>query len=258
MRTCSVRAGPRISPSRRRQAKATAKPGYSFQNWTESGIVASASATYVFSSSSDRTLVANFVASGPTTLTLGGATGQVGNYVTIAASLKNKLANSYVAGESVQFTMDGVSIGSGVTNVNGRASYRFIIAEGSAVGSHPIVATFAGDAGLLASTSSNTLNVAKGVSKFISFASVSAKAGTTVNLTAKLANQTNSPIVGASVEFKVAGVVVGTAISDTNGVATLPYSIAVGTPIANYSLLATFYGDAGHTGITKTATLSVK
>ena len=39
---------------------ATPNAGYSFVNWTEGGVVASASASYAFAASADRTLVANF------------------------------------------------------------------------------------------------------------------------------------------------------------------------------------------------------
>jgi hypothetical protein len=68
-----------------RTVTATAKSGYTFANWTQSGIVVWPSASYTFTLTSSRTLVANFTAvpSGVTTLQNGvpvtGLAGATGN-----------------------------------------------------------------------------------------------------------------------------------------------------------------------------------
>lgn len=41
--------------------KATAKTGHTFVNWTENGTVVSTSASYTFTATANRTLVANFM-----------------------------------------------------------------------------------------------------------------------------------------------------------------------------------------------------
>jgi uncharacterized repeat protein (TIGR02543 family) len=76
---------------------ASAKTGYRFTNWTESGSVVSTSASYTFTATSNRTLVANFtqtykisVSASPSTggTVSGGGTYVSGASVTVKATAK--------------------------------------------------------------------------------------------------------------------------------------------------------------------------
>ncbi|MCK9150413.1 hypothetical protein [Methanobacterium alcaliphilum] len=86
---------------------------------------------------------------------------------------------------------------------------------------------------------------------------VTGNKGTTVNLKATLIDtaHANIPISGKTILFKVNGVDAGTAITDVNGVATLPYSInLVG---GTYTIGAEFVTDDQYMGSTDTGTLKV-
>src|SRR5262249_11782142 len=74
---------------RSRTVVATAGAGYSFVNWTENATVVSSSASYSFSVSANRNLVANFTStSGPLTASLTSPTGgtTVSGTITLAAT----------------------------------------------------------------------------------------------------------------------------------------------------------------------------
>ncbi|MCE9557993.1 MAG: hypothetical protein K8R88_03495, partial [Armatimonadetes bacterium] len=67
--------------------------------------------------------------------------------VVFNASLVRNYDNSALAGKSLNFTVDGVSAGSAVTNASGIASINYTIPGTAAVGSgHTVTAAFAGDA----------------------------------------------------------------------------------------------------------------
>jgi len=68
--------------------------------------------------------------------------------------------------------------------------------------------------------------------------------GGTVDLTATLTDVNNNPVVGREVTFKVNGSTVGTATTDSNGTATLQYTITQNK--GNYDITATFAGDDGY------------
>src|SRR5207248_1530381 len=124
-------------------------------------------------------------------------------------------------------------------------------------GSHPVSATFAGDANYLAVTKSATLTVTKIPVKLTPY-SVSGVAGTTVNLTAKLLDVKSVAMAGATLSFSIAGTAVGTATTNSTGLATLPYTIPAGTTPGPYVITVKFDGDATHQAATKSATLTVK
>ena len=106
---------------------ATANNGYTFTNWTENGNVISVNASYIFTLSANRTLVANFTAA-PTQYTVslssnpaaggttsGGGTFNSGSSVTVIATPNTSYTftnwtengNNVSANASYQFTLNG-------------------------------------------------------------------------------------------------------------------------------------------------------
>lgn len=96
---------------------ATSNPGFSFNNWTESGVQVSINANYTFVINGNRNLVANFdvVQAGPLGVNLGSA----GNFAVLAGSgVSNTGVSTYIIGDVGAFptsTMNGLLSG----NVNG-------------------------------------------------------------------------------------------------------------------------------------------
>ena len=237
---------------------ATANAGYGFVNWTEGGVVISTSASYTFTASASRSLVANFIVTHPTSIVLNPAKGQVGMKVTLSTILRDKVTKAYLVGKSVQFSLDGAGIGPpATTNTLGKATYTFIVPEEMSLGLHTTSATFAGDAGAAAATATSTLGVTKGPVK-LTVAAVTGSAGRSVTLSARITDASNVPMVGEPLTFTVGGTAIGSAITDATGKATLPYVIPAGTAAGNYAIVVTFNEDADHFGATKVGWLRVK
>ncbi|NLI00871.1 MAG: Ig-like domain repeat protein [Chthonomonadales bacterium] len=82
--------------------------------------------------------------------------------------------------------------------------------------------------------------------------------GEVVNLTATLTNDdTSAGIPGKTITFKVDGNVVGTAVTDANGVATLPVQIPEGFGAGEHEILAAFAFDGTYRPSEDTATATV-
>jgi predicted outer membrane repeat protein len=80
--------------------------------------------------------------------------------------------------------------------------------------------------------------------------------GDKINLTANLTDiPSNVPLSGKTVQFSVNGNIVGTTVTDNNGIATLPYTIIQNTGI--YTILAEFTGDTTYAATSNTNTLKV-
>ncbi len=194
----------------------------------------------------------------PTSLSVVSAKGQIGSYVTLSATLKNTTLGLPLAGEPVQFSIDGANVGSpAITNPSGQAKLKYAVPEGTALGAHMLAASFGGDAYYATATGSGTLTLSQGPVKII-VRNVTGSAGSTVTLSAKLTDAVNVPLGSETLSFSVAGVAVGSATTNATGTATLSYTIPVGTAAGTYTFLVSFGGDADHLTGSKTGTLTVQ
>ena len=107
------------------------------------------------------TIVAPAVAS---TLTVASASGPYGGSAILSATLKRTSDGSPAAGKSVTFSLNGVAMGSALTNATGVASIPASLGA-TPVGTHPgaVSASFAGDPTLLPSSGTAGLVVNRGV-----------------------------------------------------------------------------------------------
>jgi hypothetical protein len=124
---------------------------------------ASASASVTLSASATTTQNFALVASGPapTSLVVATASGTYGGTTTLSATLS--ASGSGVASKTINFTLNGTSAGSAVTNASGIATVSNVSLSGIAAGSYPsgVGATFAGDASYASSSGTNSLTIAK-------------------------------------------------------------------------------------------------
>ncbi|HEV8590312.1 MAG TPA: kelch repeat-containing protein, partial [Pyrinomonadaceae bacterium] len=102
----------------------------------------------------------------PTTLTVSAAVGTYGGTVNLSATLTKTSDSSAVSGESISFTLNGISVGSASTNGSGVATLSSVSLTGINAGtynppSNGVSASFAGDSSFGASNGSNTLTVNK-------------------------------------------------------------------------------------------------
>ena len=86
---------------------------------------------------------------------------------------------------------------------------------------------------------------------------VSGFKGDIINLTATLKDiSNNQPIAGKNIRFKVSGNIVGTAITNSQGIATLHYKLTQNS--GTYTIVAEFLPDASNFGSSNTNSLQVK
>jgi hypothetical protein len=194
------------------------------------------------------------VSAANTTLTSVSGTATFGGTATLTATLTSSVTGNPIANEPVTFTLDGTPVGSAVmTNSSGVATLTGVATTDSA-GTHAgaVVANFAGTSDLNKSTGTGALTVSK-ANTTLSSVSGSAAFGGTATLTATLKSSvTSSGISGQTISFTLDGTSVGTAMTNSSGVATLmnvPTSKPVGTDtgavVATYTATTNFSGSSG-------------
>ena len=190
-----------------------------------------------------------------TALTVAGVSGTAGKTVTLSARLKAGVTN--LSGRTVSFTVDGVAVGSAVTNPSGSANLAYALPAGMTAGSHALGGSFAGDATYAASTGAATLTVASPkTATALTVAGVSGAAGQTVTLSARLkAGVTN--LSGRTVSFTVDGTAVGSAVTNPSGFASLSYTLPAAASVGSHTVGTAFAGDAAYAASSGTGTLTV-
>jgi len=87
---------------------------------------------------------------------------------------------------------------------------------------------------------------------------VSGRRGQTITLQATLRQTLDSaPLAGRTLTFRVNGAVVGTAVTNSAGAASLPYTVPLSLPLGNQTLRAEFDGDTTYAASFVNTTLTV-
>src|SRR5205823_6277299 len=118
--------------------------------------------------------------------------------VTLTATLRNANTSAAISGKTINFTLNGTSVGSPATNGSGVATLSGVSLSGIAVGTYPgaVAATFpTGDATFNASTGSNTLTVNSAApTKLVITGAGTQTAGTGQNLTITAKDASNNTV----------------------------------------------------------------
>ena len=190
-----------------------------------------------------------------TTLTTANLAGAAGQTVTLSATLTSNGVG--VSGRTITFTVNGVVFGTAITNSSGIATKAYTLSSGLSVGSHPIIASFAGDNVYAPSSGSGTLTVSKAATA-IAVPAVSGAAGTTMTLTATLTRTTNNAgISGATLRFQVNGTAAAAAVTNASGVVSLTYAIPPGTASGAIPVTVSYGGSGVYIPSTGIGTLTV-
>lgn len=172
------------------------------------------------------------------------------NHAYLSAKLLNSYNNQDISGKTVHFKYwDGypghnfVDIGSAVTDANGIA----IINYNKSVGNDGnIIVSYDGDDWYDKSINIRQLYFNKPFMK-LTVDNVTSFTGKTVNLTAHFTTTSafkafdGTPIAKQTINFKIDDTFVGSAVTDSNGTATLPYNITQHK--GNHNIYAYFYDD---------------
>jgi len=179
----------------------------------------------------------------PTRLTTLDRTGIITETVTLRGYLYRAPDNALIEGRTIGYRVQGTSVGSAVTNSDGRASLNWAITDGPA--SRTIEAEFAGDPFYLGSTALATLTALTVPTKMWGLD----RAGMitdNVLLRAHLWRRDNVEVTGKAIAFMVDGTSVGTANTNSVGRAQLPYVIPDGAGAGTRPVVARWNGDAGY------------
>ncbi len=193
-----------------------------------------------------------------TSITIAKVAGSYGQTKVLSAVLTRKTDGTKLANQTLTFMIDGNTIGTVNTDSTGKATLNYIIDEGLTPGVHSWSVSYAGAMNDNPSTATATLTVNPAATS-LALAKASGKAGATVNLTATLKRSTDKMLLaGKTITFSVDGVAVGTATTDSNGVAVLAYTIDSMATKGVHPASATFGGDTMYLTSTANSTLTVK
>ncbi len=192
----------------------------------------------------------------PTTLYVTNVQGTQGATRALKVSLKHKTGGAAVSNETVSFSVNGALVGTAVTNASGLATLPYAITSNAPVGDQGITVSFAGDSIYGAAQGQGDLTVTYATK--MAFSTVSGARGTSANLTAVLTLAGNSTgVSGQTITYKVDGTVVGTAVTDATGRASLSYAIPSSATTGQHKIIALFAGSSTYNAVNGSSTLTV-
>lgn len=181
-----------------------------------------------------------------------------GAYIKMYAYLKRTIDGKLLAGQPVTFNFAGVVAGSTNTDANGYCEVLYLIPTATAIGANNIGATFAGDATNLSCSGSGSATVNPGTPTAVYLNTLTGGWGTTVSLYTYLYQVSPKVMLpNQKVEFLVDGVAIGTATTDVNGYAKVPYKIPANLSVGAHSTMVRYLGDGTYGASSRTSTLTV-
>ncbi|MFZ4507596.1 MAG: Ig-like domain repeat protein, partial [Fimbriimonas sp.] len=145
--------------------------------------------------------------------------------VRLTATLSRTTDLEPLKDRTVAFEIDGVQVGTATTNAAGVAGLNWKVNVG--VGPHTIRAFFVEDDSYLSSEGTAPLTITGPAVTALVVDPASARIGETANLVATLSSE-GAPLPGQTLSFSVEGTPVGTAQTDAEGKATVPYKVLDG------------------------------
>ncbi len=174
-------------------------------------------------------------------------TGNYGQMVTLTARLRSRPSGDPIVGAVVSFSIDGIFVGSTVTDLKGFARAGYKATDNLAIGDHALVASFGGDANNLDTVATSVFTTLQ-TGTTLSSANLSVQAGDGLSLRVRLKSAINlDGVPGQSITFKVDGVFLGTATTDVNGIATFPYAVPQ-LSVGAHTVDTAFIGTAQYSG----------
>ncbi len=180
---------------------------------------------------------------------------RLGYPVYLRGYLRNGVDRTWLPGKSLEFSIDGTSAGSAVTDAVGHAMLPIIATQG--VSDHALTVTFAGDGGFAGCSGSAVLRVTKGATVLWSI-DRTAGPGQRTYLRGYLRRLPDYAwLAGKTLAFSVDGVEVGQAVTEASGCASYLYTVPPGTLSGTHSILSEFRGDTESGASSFSSTLTV-
>lgn len=192
-----------------------------------------------------------------TSITVNAGSGTIGHPTMLSATLRRTTDNGLISGRTLTFKLNGVAVGTAITNASGVASLSWVVQNGS-LGNNVLSAEFAGD---------DSYNASNGQANFqrmsetrVTISNALGSSGTAVKLRATLwlhpdgAMLTNRPL-----QFFVNNVLVGGVTTNASGFAEFNYQIPANVPCASLNLRVSYAGETNiHPTSNNTGTMVVR
>ncbi|MCX6359100.1 MAG: hypothetical protein NT029_04810 [Armatimonadetes bacterium] len=191
----------------------------------------------------------------PTKLYAPDRTGIIGATTALKGYLFRTTDSGPITGRTITFTVDGTAAGSGTTIATGEATANYAVPEGVGAGVRPIGVAFAGDASYNSSAGTAKLTVGKANTTLFGFDRTTTTGGI-ADLKAFLRRTTDlAYLAGRTVNYKVDGTAVGSAVTNGAGLASYIYTVTQGP--GQYEARYDFGGDGAYNAGTGANTLTV-
>jgi len=191
----------------------------------------------------------------PTNITCSNSTGYKGNKTVLKAILQDINSKKYLANETVEFIVNGNTVGTAKTDMFGTAMLNYTVMQNA--GSYNITALFKQNSNYSTSYVSSILNVLR-IPTSIKLNSTKGYINDTVQLIATVLNSyKNVTISNQTVKFYVSKSLVGSAVTNKSGIAIFNYKLNMKTS-GTYPVTGVILNDLNNIGSTATAPLIVK
>jgi alpha-tubulin suppressor-like RCC1 family protein len=190
----------------------------------------------------------------PTSVYAPDRAGIITTTVALKGYLKRLTDNAWLPGRSLDFLVDGVSVGSAPTDANGQATLNWVIDAGPA--SRTIKVQFAGEIDYKPSFANAAL-AAQTVATKVYVVDRTAKVKSYVVLKAYLYLLNNTPVGGKLMTVKLDGSALGTDTTRPAGYVQLGYTVPEGAGAGARTMRGEFPGDAGYNASANNGTLTV-
>jgi hypothetical protein len=187
----------------------------------------------------------------PTNITLNSIAGLKNSLVNLIATITDNNGNP-ISGKTIQFLVDGITVGSNVTDATGTATLSHQLTE--SIGAHTLLAKFTEDNTYATSQNTSTLNVGA-IPTNITLNSIAGLKNSLVNLIATITDNSGNPISGETIQFFVNGTNVGSNVTDATGTATLSHQL--NESLGLHTLVAKFTEDGTYATSQNTSTLNI-
>ncbi len=181
-------------------------------------------------------------------------TGVITTSIALKGYLKRLSDNTWLSGRTVAFRVEGVDVGSAVTDADGQAALTWVISDGPA--SRTIQARFDGDVEYGPSVTTGKLT-AQTLATKVYVVDRTAKVKTYTVLKAYLYLLNNTPVGGKTMVIKVDGSVLGSDVTRAAGYAQLGYTVPEGSGAGIRTVRSEWAGDGGYVASANNGKLTV-
>jgi len=192
------------------------------------------------------------------TLTVYGGFAQIRTPVNLNATLRRADNSLPIANQTLEFFVEGVSVGTAITQSNGTATRSYLPPESLGVGNKTVRVEFAGNAAYNPVQQSAVLAVQRGNTSLVFTAQPSqVSVGQQMTVGGTLLDATSTPIANRTLRVLWNGVEIGSGVTNAGGEYRFTYIVPRGTSRGNHTVRVEFAGDTLFNGSSAQGTVHV-